>query len=147
MALTAADELEIMELASRYNWAIDHRNAEEWADLFTDDGKFMAYGETRAVGRAQLVAYVEKAKANGHKNRHWTANAIVEEGGAPDTARLRLYIMAIDISEGIKPYIMGDYDDTVVKVGGKWKFKQRNVNLAAGKSWTQGGAAKAAASQ
>ena len=135
--LTSADRIEIMELASRYNHAIDHRHAEDWADLFTDDGKFMAYGECRAQGRAQLVAYIHTAAAAGHKSRHWTSNAVIEGDGA--TARLKLYVMAIDISEGIRPYIMGEYDDSLVKVGGGWKFKERNVTLCAGKSWTQGG--------
>src|SRR5712671_5469689 len=102
MPLTAADELEIMELASRYNWAIDHRKPEDFADLFTDDGKFEAYGETRAAGRAQLIAYIQKAAAAGHKSRHWTCNHIIEgEAEAKSgTARLRMYVMAIDISEG-----------------------------------------------
>ena len=149
MPLTSADKLEIMELASRYNWAIDHRRAEEFADLFTDDGKFEAYGQTRAEGRAQLIAYIQKAAAAGHKSRHWICNAVIEEGkeNAGNTARLRLYVMAIDISEGIRPYIMGDYDDTLVKVDNKWKFKLRSVRLCAGKSWTEGGLAKAAEAQ
>ncbi len=137
MPLTPADRIEIMELASRYNHAIDHRRAEEWADVFTDDGKFVAYGEVRAQGREQLVAYIHKAAAAGHKSRHWTSNAVI--GGDGDNAQLKLYVMAIDISEGIHPYIMGEYDDALVKVGGRWKFKVRNVTLCAGKSWTQGG--------
>ena len=145
MTLTAADELEIMELTSRYNWAIDHRKPEEFADLFTEDGKFVAYGETRAEGRAQLIAYVQKAAAAGHKSRHWTCNTIIEDMREnAGTARLRMYVMAIDISDGIRPYIMGDYDDTLVKVNGRWKFKLRSVRLCAGKSWTQGGLSKAA---
>ena len=147
MPISPADELEIMELAARYNWAIDHRQAEEWADVFTEDGRFEAYGQTRAEGRAQLVAYIRKAAAAGHKSRHWISNAIIEEGNAGDTARLRLYVMALDISEGIRPYIMGDYDDALVKVNGRWKFKRRSVNLCAGKSWTQGALAKPAEAQ
>ena len=140
MPLTAADRLEIMELVARYNWAIDHGNAEEWADVFTDDGKFVGYGELRAQGREALRAYIEKSKAAGHKKRHWTSGAIIEGDG--NNARLQLYIMAIDISEGIRPYIMGEYDDTLVKVNGAWKFKVRNVTLCAGKSWLQGGLKK-----
>ena len=145
MPLTAADKLEIMELGSRYNHAIDHRRAEEWADVFTADGKFESYGELRAQGREQLVAYIDKAAAAGHKSRHWTSNAIIEGDG--DTARLKLYVMAIDISEGIRPYIMGEYDDTLVKVNGLWKFKVRRVTLCAGKSWTQGGLDKPTAAK
>ena len=143
MALTEADRIEIMELASRYNHAIDHRRAEEWAELFTEDGRFMAGGELKGEGRTALEAYIRKAAAAGHKSRHWTSNAVIEGDGK--TARLKLYVMAIDIGGDIRPYIMGEYDDRLVKVGGQWKFKERNVTFCAGKSWTQGGLAKPAA--
>jgi len=138
--LTPADKLEIMELVSRYNWAIDHNNAEEWADVFTADGRFLAYGEVRGEGRDNLLAYIRKSAAAGNKKRHWTSNAIIEGDG--DRARLKLYIMALDISAGIRPYIMGEYDDTLVRVDGRWKFKERNVTLCAGKSWLQGALTK-----
>lgn len=142
MALTEGDRIEIIELASRYNHAIDHRRAEEWADLFTEDGRFIAGGELKGEGRAQLEAYIHKAAAAGHKSRHWTSNALIEGDG--NMAKLKLYVMAISISGEIRPYIMGEYDDTLVKVGGRWKFKERRVTFCAGKSWTQGGLAKPA---
>ncbi len=59
-----------------------------------------------------------------------------------DLVRLKLYIMALDIAEGIRPYIMGEYDDTLVRVDGRWKFRERNVTLCAGKSWLQGALTK-----
>ncbi|MBM3347974.1 MAG: nuclear transport factor 2 family protein [Betaproteobacteria bacterium] len=136
MALSAADKLEIMELVSRYNWAIDHDHAEEWVDLFTADGRFLIDGEVRGEGCDNLLAYTRKSAAAGNKKRHWTSNALIEGDG--DRARLRLYIMALDISEGIRPYIMGEYDDTLARVDGRWKFRERNVTLCAGKSWLQG---------
>ena len=41
MALTNDDKVEIQELISRYNKAIDTGDAESWAATFTDDGEFV----------------------------------------------------------------------------------------------------------
>lgn len=40
MALDAADTLEILQLAARYNHAIDYGDPEAWAGTFTEDGTF-----------------------------------------------------------------------------------------------------------
>ncbi len=134
MPLSVADKVEIMELTSRYNHAIDHQRAEEWADLFTEDGVFKVGDSVRAEGRAQFVAYVQEAKADGVCTRHWTSNAVIE--GEGEIARLRLYVKAYNLAGGTlgAPYVMGEYDDTGVKVNGRWKFKLRHVRFAAGKS-------------
>ncbi len=135
MSISTADKLEIMELASRYNYAVDHKDAEAWADCFTDDGEFKVNGQLVAQGRAAFVAFV-KAKGADWVTRHWTNNAIID--GNEDMARLRLYVTAYSVVDGAlaAPYVMGEYDDTVVKSGGRWKFKQRHMQVAAGKSRT-----------
>ncbi len=133
MALSADDRLEILELAARYNFAIDHWLPEEFADTFTDDGIFRGGSAVRAQGRAGLIAYAQQRAAQGRPLRHFTSNAIIDGDG--NEARLRLYLVAYDISDGIgPPYVMGTYDDRVVKVNGKWKFAQRHVSFCAGKS-------------
>ena len=38
---------------------------------------------------------------------------------------------------------MAEYDDQVVKVGGKWLFKERNLSAVAGRSKVFGGPGKA----
>lgn len=134
MALDTADELEIMELVARYNYAIDHRRAEEWADVFTTDGELWADGERRAGGRAGLIEHIHKAARTGQKIRHWPCNPLIEGDGL--TARLRMYVLAWDITEGIRPKILAEYDDDLVKTDGRWKFKVRRVSAAAG-VWPQ----------
>lgn len=130
MALSTQDKLDIMELAARYAFTIDRRMAEEWADCFTEDGLMISGNGNRVEGRAAFIEHMRKARESGKKVRHWGCNHIVEGDG--DTARLRMYLMAVDISNGITPYVMGEYDDTVVRVNGQWKFKVRRITFAAG---------------
>jgi len=136
--LTLADKWEIQELVAQYAYAIDHRQAQDWAELFTEDGQFISAGTLRARGREELIEYVKRAEQTGNQIRHWTCNMLVE--GDSERARLRLYVMAIDVSQTIRPYLMGEYDDRVVKLQGRWKFEVRNVQFCVGKSWLDGGA-------
>ena len=137
-ALALADKWEIQELVAKYAYAIDHRQAQAWADLFTVDGQFISAGIKRAQGRDELIEYVERAQRTGNQIRHWTCNMLIE--GDAESARLRLYVMAVDVAQTIRPYLMGEYDDQLVKVEGQWKFKVRNVEFCVGKSWLDGGA-------
>lgn len=130
MALSAAEELEIQELVARYNFAIDHRQAEEFADVFAPDGELWADGKLRAAGRAALVEHIRKAERTGHKIRHWPCNPVIEADG--NAARLRMYVMAWDITEGMRPQILAEYDDDLVRIDGHWKFRVRRVTGVAG---------------
>jgi len=132
MPLTTDDKLEIMELTARYNFAIDNRLAEEWADVFTDDGALWSDGNLRAAGRADLEEYMRVSARGGQQIRHFTSNTIIE--GQGKNATLRMYVMTWNINGGgMVPYVMGSYDDTLVKVNGQWKFKLRRVTPHAGK--------------
>ena len=128
--LSAADEYEIIEVAARYNHAIDHRRAGEFADTFTADGELWADGQLRARGHVALAEHIRKAERTGQKIRHWPCNPVIEgEGGR---ARLRMYALAFDIAEGIRPKIMVEYEDELEKVDGYWKFRVRRVTACAG---------------
>ena len=137
MPLSLEEKQAIVELTARYNFAIDHHRAEEWADTFTDNGELRVDGKSQAKDRAGLIAFVKKAEASGYKSRHWVCNTLIE--GEGNNARLRMYVMAIAIINGLDPYVMGEYDDTLVKVNGQWKFETRRVSFCAGKSFTDGG--------
>ena len=56
MPLTAEDRMEMIELVGRYNHAIDRRDAEAWADTFTEDGRFHAPPNHDIRGREALIA-------------------------------------------------------------------------------------------
>lgn len=128
--LNEGDKVEIMELVARYNHAIDHRRAEEWADVFTEDGELWADGALRAGGRPALVEHIRKAERTGQQIRHWPCNPIIEGGNG--SARLRMYVLAFDIVGGIRPKILAEYEDDLVQQEGRWKFKVRRVTACAG---------------
>ena len=131
MPLSTADELEILELAARYNHAIDHREGEAWADVFTDDGQLITDGTVRAAGREGLLGHIRRAQASGQKVRHWICNPLIDGDG--DSARLRMYVLAYVFTDGnITPTIMGEYDDDLVRENGRWKFRTRRVTACGG---------------
>lgn len=131
MPLSAADRLEILELAARYNHAIDHRRGEEWADVFTADGQLITDGTVRAAGREGLLEHIRRAQASGQKVRHWICNAVISGDG--NLAHLKMYVLAYVFTDGnITPTIMGQYDDDLVREGGRWKFRTRRVTACAG---------------
>ena len=132
MPHSVEDKLAINELVAKYNMAMDHVQAAEWADTFTDDGDLVIDGKSIAKGRAALTAMVEGAAKGVYRGRHWVCNSIID--GEGNTARLRMYVLSFAINDGIVPRVMGEYDDTLVKANGQWKFKTRNITFCAGKS-------------
>jgi uncharacterized protein (TIGR02246 family) len=132
MPHSTEDKLAINELVSRYNMAMDHLQAADWAGTFTEDGELVIDGKTVAKGKAALTAMVETAAKGVYRGRHWVCNSIIDGEGS--TARLRMYVLSFAINDGIVPRVMGEYDDTLVKQNGQWKFKARSITFCAGKS-------------
>jgi uncharacterized protein (TIGR02246 family) len=132
----ADDRLDLQELVSRYNQAIDHHDSQAWADVFEEDGVLVVNGEVRARGRNELFQYVERRRVAGEpKLRHWVTNMLVEVHG--DEAKLKLYVMAFNIGAGLEvPYVMGEYEDEAVRRNGQWRFRVRRLTVVAGRSGT-----------
>jgi len=126
------DKQAISELAARYIYAMDHYKPKDWADTFTEDGELQVNGKSVCKGGKARLEFATMAAATGHKYRRWMSNWQIDVNG--DTARLRLYVLAFGINEGITPTVMGEYDDDVVRVGGQWRFKTRRVTFCAGQS-------------
>jgi hypothetical protein len=120
--LTTQDYLEIQQLYSKYNQAIDSGNAEEWAGTFTRDGVF----NNRFTGREALIGFVNTWKANGLTRRHWNTNLVLTGTGQGATGSV--YLMLMDV--GVKPATVlttGVYSDELVKTPEGWRFKTRVV--------------------
>lgn len=135
--LTWSDKSEIAELAVRYNHAVDHRDAEAWANVFTEDGSVEINGRVLCSGRADMIDYIERQKLLPAKRHHWNSEVIVDEiGGDPDSARLRIYIMGYDTTDGLAkaPYVLAEYDDLVVRQGSGWRIKRRRLSTLVGQS-------------
>ncbi len=123
MALTTADRLAILDLAARYNFAIDEVDAEGWAATFTPDGVFDG-GRGEVAGTEALVAFVHAFQEHMAGTEHWTNNHVIDGDGEQATHRCYLNLIRGESGESI---IRAKYSDTLVKVDGQWKFSRRVV--------------------
>ena len=126
MALSAEDKMEILDLLARYSRAIDRGDAEGWAATFTEDGFFEALGTPSggvARGPAELRDFIMRRDPAGRPVRHWAGNVVIEGDG--DSATLRAYGQIIHVGEEGRVEVTGIYHDTLLRVGGEWKFSQR----------------------
>ena len=109
------DRDEILQLAYRYNLAIDRGDAEGWADTFTPDGVFDVAGQLRS-GRDELIAFA----ASVHGLRHTLANPAINVTG--DAAAMRAYFV---VYEGTAVRGTGTYEDQLVRTPDGWRFAKR----------------------
>ena len=119
MSLTPEDRVEIVELVSRYNQAMDLRQAEAWTDTFTEHGRFCAPPNRDVSGRDSLIAMVESMDAPDAQ--HWATNFVIE--GDQDDAMMESDLIVFrDNGVGVR----SKYLDTLQRVDGSWKFVLRN---------------------
>lgn len=116
---------QISELRSQYAWYAARGNAENIANLFTEDGVFEMYeseGRIKTlVGRSTIEAHF-KGMRKGMRVPMIT-NEIVRING--DAARGTSAIL-MPISPSSDRAYGGHYIDDFVKVDGIWLFKRRN---------------------
>lgn len=126
MPLTVEDRIEILELAHRYNDAVDAHAADAWTDTLTEDGVVESpFGNPR--GRAALHAWISGVIASlTTGTRHLSLNAIVDEGPGVGTATMRSSYLVLGKDQA-PPTIgaTGGYVDRLRKVDGRWRFEHR----------------------
>lgn len=140
-ALTAADKLAIIELASRLNWCLDTRNYDQIGDLFTEDGVFdwhEGYGE----GRQNIIEVFQKIDKMNHGVRHQSVNHVVT-ANTDGTVMMVCYLMVARtaIVEGIKkenmsrgtPYLSGHGIQTfqLRRTQNRWKIARSTLEQVA----------------
>ncbi len=115
-ALTSEDRVAIIELISRFNRALQDRDGQAFAALFTEGGSFQVADSEKVRGNQALLAHIEGlSEAAGS---YWATNFIVE--GTATQARVRAYfaLMQGDAITGT-----GIYDSTVTRSDDEWKFE------------------------
>lgn len=123
--LSTQDYIDIEQLYSSYNHAIDSGDAQAWAGTFTPDGTFNKF-----TGHDQLVGFIQtwKEKMNGGNRRHWNTNLRILP--SKDGASASVFLMLVDVST--KSIVAtGMYSDTLVKTAGGWRFKTRQTKMDA----------------
>ena len=126
MALSAADIIEIQNLYSDYNFAIDFGDAEAWAACFTPDGSLHSgFGEP-TTGTDALVEFGAGTHAMLPGARHQVANLAIRGDG--DEATGRCYLQMYNTAGGAAEtalVISGVYEDRLVRHEGAWRFAER----------------------
>jgi len=136
----AADRAEIENLAARYLFALDGRDADTYASTFTKDG-ILVYAAGELQGRDAIRDMVNSLRARAEeaqkkdtsklrpaRGRHNITNLIVEVDG--DKATAKSYWTSVNNNNPerraqISAY--GHYEDQLVKVDGKWLFSRREI--------------------
>jgi uncharacterized protein (TIGR02246 family) len=114
------DDLEeIRNLLARYCFAIDTRDADAWADLFTEDGVFHYSVGEPISGKGALRNFISLVPDDRH---HLTMNEIIEIDG--DTATVRAYALVTKESPPVISAV-GDYKDTISRTSDGWRFSSR----------------------
>lgn len=110
---------DIRRLLASYCFAIDARDADTWANLFTEDGIFhYALGEPIS-GRAALRAFIAVVPDDRH---HLTMNEIIDVDG--DTATVKAYALVTRESPPIISAV-GEYEDSLSRTSEGWRFARR----------------------
>jgi ketosteroid isomerase-like protein len=111
-------------LAGDYPHALDTRNFDAYAALFTEDGELTLQGNT-ARGRAAIKQFVSALPAEPRvvhpiNNLSYTIDGDTAKGGA--------YWQDVGLVNGAPGILIaGRYEDTLRKVDGAWRIATRNI--------------------
>ena len=132
---TADDYSQINRLMTRYSAALDNRDAQGWASVFTQAGAFRDF-HLCLVGRKQIAAFVEQLKSRGQpseatarpRSHHINGHPLIEYLDR-DHATAHTFVMVVGdvgrnhVGSGIE--VTGTYDDQLKRVGGHWLIADR----------------------
>jgi hypothetical protein len=127
--LTAADYIEIQQLAVRCSYALDTgaEGGEMFARLFAPDGVFISSTRGPIKGHDQLVA-LGRGRDPMYPRR-FIVNHVIEPSPAGATGKV--YVLEVDLpSDGEKlggelTSVGGRYEDVYEKTAAGWRFKSR----------------------
>ncbi|MDQ4012589.1 MAG: nuclear transport factor 2 family protein [Thermoproteota archaeon] len=141
ITLKAEDKLQIIELSSRYNKTLDHRDVDGWLETWIEDGTIETpFGN--AKGRTSLRVFLNGYFGIAKGKRHWTSNYMIFEGdnrgsntvSTSTTTDYTSATMSCDLiifkTEEIPTiFTTGIYVDELKKIRNIWKFSSRKLNL------------------
>jgi len=132
------DRAEIEELVTRYVTALDTRDADLYAGVFTEDAVYELPGNVVHRGRAAIRKIVTDLQASRARNDaegkpspslyHAMFNHAIELVDATH-ARHHCYAQTVRAAEGGQFVVgfMGRYDDELVKRDGRWYIQSRKL--------------------
>ena len=134
----AEDRAAIINLQSRYLFAMDFHDAQTYASTFAEDGVInWAHGEI--TGRKAIYEFMASGEYDPTKDaeegkwpaasRHFITNQVIKVEG--DTAKaLTYWFQATNNTADRRTMVLGlfgHYEDELVKIDGQWYFKKRTI--------------------
>jgi uncharacterized protein (TIGR02246 family) len=119
VAMTSEDRFAILDLLARYSWAIDLKDADAVAALFTHDGELNTASGGIRKGRDEIAA-LQSLLESLPVLQHFVSNFVIRG----DTERATVYSCLIGPKEH-DSWAVGYYVDELVKVHGAWLINRR----------------------
>jgi SnoaL-like domain len=116
----AEDFEAISMLLASYCTRMDRVDAEGWADLFTEDGRFFALGRS-FDGRARL----ERLAREADRGVHLVGPPVIDVDGERATAQQN-FVFVLQVDHGMR---IGWYDDELVRTSDGWRFRSRRCTF------------------
>lgn len=130
MPLTTEDKLEIQDLMGRFALAVDVQGPDAMRELFVDDARFVIDSfQVDVKGLDNIINWIKESSDTFPPNlNHVQSNFVIDGDGTE--AKLSCISQAIQDFEGeIKHFVIGRYDETLVKTPAGWRLKVHKLNL------------------
>ncbi len=127
------DIVAIQQLLHKYCHVVDRGTVDEIAELFHPAGVLLpAYeSDKRYEGREAVRGWYAKYDHTLRKGtkflRHKIESPVIDVSGDSATSVCYLDADAITRSTNEPMVVLGRYDDTLIKEGGRWYFKERRI--------------------
>ena len=122
MSLSADDTIDILQLYSRYNTAIDTGDGSGFGACFVPDGVF-DNGMNVIEGQAAIGEFATQTHSALPGMRHNTTNIVVEGDG--ETATGSAFLIGYLVDGGYKVITTGRYNDEFTKTSEGWRLNKR----------------------
>ena len=132
--LTIEDRFAIEDLCARYAWTLDTGDPDGFAECFTPDALMMeeVFDDPDIWhGRDQIRRCAEHYKnvPNFPGRQHHLSQLMLDGNSEECSAKSYAFVTEC---QGNPPYVLrfaGYYEDKLVKIDGRWYFKERLVRL------------------
>jgi ketosteroid isomerase-like protein len=122
------DREKIREVVHRYCWTVDRGTLEEVMKFFDDPCELKLIPGKQYIGRAAVQGWYDAYIENRMEVlRHLIHNQIITVQG--DTATSKSYFDAVGDLKGEAIVAAGFYEDSLLRVRGKWKFTEKIIKL------------------
>lgn len=142
--LTAEDRGAILDLISHYGHTFDRRDGEGFANLYTEDGEWLAFPNEAnepvitLKGRKEIASFANDRQENFRKvgivTKHFMLDTIME---VLSPTRVKTSSMALITwqrpsmgNPKPEPVQAGYYNHVIVKEKGEWKFQRIEVHTS-----------------